>query len=160
MAKKNKNIEPEIIEEDTQDIELYEIDERYGITPDGIVYDLEKETALVPVLDDIGRPCVKINRKRIPIDELKRKYLPDPIRDERANESVTHDSERSEDRVGRMSGKNEHNNYNSETKSKSKNKNIFANFKLEGKTYADIFEASKDLGITANVIRAYLITRK
>ena len=124
--------------EDTQDIELYEIDDRYGITPDGVVYDLEKETALVPVLDDIGRPCVKINRKRIPIDELKRKYLPDPIRDEI----------------------NEHNNYNSETKSKSKNKNIFANFKLEGKTYADIFEASKDLGITANVIRAYLITRK
>jgi len=119
--------------EDTQDIELYEIDDRYGITPDGIVYDLEKETALVPVLDDIGRPCVKINRKRIPIDELKRKYLPDEIRDEI----------------------NEHNNYN-----KSKSKSNLNNFKLEGKTYADIFEASKDLGITANVIRAYLITRK
>lgn len=133
MAKRTKD--PEVIQEEVieQDIELYEIDDRYGITPDGIVYDLEKETALVPVLDDIGRPCVKINRKRIPIDELKRKYLPDPIRDEI----------------------NEHNNY-----SKSKSKSKLNNFKLEGKTYADIFEASKDLGITANVIRAYLITRK
>ena len=134
MAKRTKD--PEVIQEEVieQDIELYEIDDRYGITPDGIVYDLEKETALVPVLDDIGRPCVKINRKRIPIDELKRKYLPDEIRDEI----------------------NEHINYNNTKKSKD----IFKNFKLEGKTYADIFEASKDLGITANVIRAYLITRK
>ena len=123
------------VTQEEQDIELYEIDERYGITPDGVVYDLEKETALVPVLDDIGRPCVKINRKRIPIDELKRKYLPDPIRDEI----------------------NEHNNYN---KTKSKPKSNLNNFKLEGKIYADIFEASKDLGITANVIRAYLIKRK
>lgn len=137
MAKKKK--EPEVIQEEEiveeeQDIELYEIDERYGITPDGVVYDLEKETALVPVLDDIGRPCVKINRKRIPIDELKRKYLPDPIRDEI----------------------NEHNNYNNKTKPKSN----LNNFKLEGEKYKDITEASNALGINKNVLRAYLINRK
>lgn len=139
MAKKKK--EPEVIQEEEiveeeQDIELYEIDERYGITPDGVVYDLEKETALVPVLDDIGRPCVKINRKRIPIDELKRKYLPDPIRDEI----------------------NEHNNYNNKTKSKPKSN--LNNFKLEGEKYKDITEASNALGINKNVLRAYLINRK
>lgn len=141
MAKKKKTTEPEVIQdeeiiEEEQDIELYEIDDRYGITPDGVVYDLEKETALVPVLDDIGRPCVKINRKRIPIDELKRKYLPDPIRDEI----------------------NEHNNYNS--KPKSKNKDNLNNFKLEGEKYKDIFEASNALGINKNVLRAFLINRK
>lgn len=137
MAKKKKDpevIQEEDIVEEEQDIELYEIDERYGITPDGVVYDLEKETALVPVLDDIGRPCVKINRKRIPIDELKRKYLPDPIRDEI----------------------NEHNNYNNKTKPKSN----LNNFKLEGEKYKDITEASNALGINKNVLRAYLINRK
>lgn len=138
MAKKKTEAVSSVDEsvEDTQDIELYEIDERYGITPDGVVYDLEKETALVPVLDDIGRPCVKINRKRIPIDKLKRKYLPDPIRDEI----------------------NEHNNYNS--KPKSKNKDNLNNFKLEGEKYKNITEASIALGISENVLRAYLINRK
>lgn len=118
-------------EQDTQDIELYEIDERYGITPDGIVYDIEKETALVPVLDDIGRPCVKINRKRIPIDDLKRKYLPDEIRDDIEAEISA--------------------------KPVKQNINKLINFRIDGVKYSDIFEASEALGITANVIRAYLL---
>lgn len=128
-TKKKKN--EEVIEEVEQEIDLYEIDERYGITPDGVVYDLEKETALVPVLDDIGRPCVKINRKRIPIDDLKRKYLPDEIRDDIEAEISA--------------------------KSNKQIINKLTNFKIDGVKYSDIFKASESLGIAPNVIRSYLL---
>ena len=130
MAKK-KAVEDQIVEEEvfdeTQDIELYEINERYGITPEGVVYDIERETALVPILDDIGRPCVKIGKKRYPIETLKKKYLPQ------------------EDKIEVKEDK--------QSNIKSKPTQI----KVNGEVFNSYEEASRKLGINANVIRNYIL---
>jgi len=76
MAKKKKTVEPVIEEQDIIVTPIPGYEDRYGITDDHIVYDVQGECALTPVLDDLGRPCVKLSRELIPIADIIEQIKP------------------------------------------------------------------------------------
>ena len=74
MARKKK--EPVFEEQDIIITPIPGYEDTYGITDDGIVYDIASECAIQPTLDDLGRPCVKLHRELIPLSDIKAKLEP------------------------------------------------------------------------------------